>query len=121
VKRPSDDDVFTAYMNRGGSGSHNWNEHQYFVKAMEDLHRSQQDKMAKVSQAYTGCITGCIYTVAVFCLLHQQSKHTSLLLSKFLFSFAVIIHILLYLNRLLVLHVFFIDFVTNYFCLSAIV
>jgi len=37
-------------MDRGGSSNrHSWNEHQYFVKAMEDLHRSQQDKMAKVS------------------------------------------------------------------------
>jgi len=50
---PSDDDIFMSYMNRGGSnaaGHHKWNEHQYFVKAMEDLHRSQQNKMAKVSQ-----------------------------------------------------------------------
>lgn len=50
---PSDDDIFMAYMNRGGAGNaaghHKWNEHQYFVKAMEDLHRSQQDKMTKVS------------------------------------------------------------------------
>ena len=44
---PSDDDVFQAYMNRGGS--YKWNEHQYFVKAIDDLSRVHQDKMAKVS------------------------------------------------------------------------
>ena len=54
LKKPSheasDDDVLKAYMNRGGNaGSHKWNEHQYFVRAMDDLHRNQQDKMAKVS------------------------------------------------------------------------
>ena len=48
---PSDDDIFKAYMNRGGnSAGYKWNEHQYFIKAMEDLHRNQQDRMAKVSQ-----------------------------------------------------------------------
>jgi len=44
---PSNDDLFRAYMDRGGN-SHRWNEHQYFAKAMEDLRRSHQDKMAKV-------------------------------------------------------------------------
>ena len=44
---PEHDDILSAYMNR--SSGHGWNEHQYFVKAMEDLHRSQQDKMARVS------------------------------------------------------------------------
>lgn len=51
---PSDDDVFRAYMDRGGSSNrHSWNEHQYFVKAMEDLHRSQQDKMAKIMREWS--------------------------------------------------------------------
>jgi len=67
VKKPShgssDDDVFQAYINRGGSGSsHKWNEHQYFVKAMEDLHRSQQDKMTKVSL--------CVHSPLQVCLLY---------------------------------------------------
>lgn len=67
---PTDDDVFRAYMDRGGSnGRHGWNEHQYFSRAMEDLHRSQEDKMAKVSPGLMA-VYGCFIIIIVITRLH---------------------------------------------------
>lgn len=50
VTQKAGTDPLSAYMNRvgGGRGGHKWNEHDYYVKAMNDMHLHHQDKMAKV-------------------------------------------------------------------------
>jgi len=81
---PTDEDVLRAYMDRG-SNRHRWNEHQYFVKAMEDLHHSHEDKMAKVSTAtlvssphgiiyYYYYYNRCAFSVLML-LVGQQEGH----------------------------------------------
>lgn len=50
---PVADDVLSAYVSRTGgkraaNSGHKWNEHDYYMKAMEDMRRHHEDKINKV-------------------------------------------------------------------------
>jgi hypothetical protein len=50
---PVTDDTFSAYVNRIGgkraaNTGHKWNEHDYYMKAMDDMKRHHEDKINKV-------------------------------------------------------------------------
>jgi hypothetical protein len=50
---PVADDVLSAYVSRNGgkradNGGHKWNEHDYYMKAMEDMRQHHENKINKV-------------------------------------------------------------------------
>lgn len=50
--KPVRNDPLSAYVNRIGGAGRGWNEHEYFVKATEDMHRNHQEKMSKVMKEW---------------------------------------------------------------------